>query len=476
MSCVQTDGRAAQILRALLDAALAETGGKQRVLAALRSHPERFDAVIAIGKAAASMLEGALDVLPDAHALLITKDGHVSSALRHRVGVEVIEAGHPLPDARSLEAGWRLLAFIAAAPAESPVLFLLSGGASSLVEVLPEGVSLADWQRVNAWLLGSGLDIHAMNAVRKRLSCIKGGRLLEHLGGRPALVLMISDVPGDDPASIGSGLLSPCPAVPLPQNLPDGVRGLLDAAPPMPALDDARWASVDARILASNATALDGAVRAALCLGVPIHRHDEFLRGDAAKTGARLARELIHGAPGVHLWGGETTVNLPEHPGRGGRNQHLALSAALALEGQAGVTLLAAGTDGTDGATQDAGACVDGATVTAIRAVGIDPEEALRNADSGTVFAAVDALIRSGPTGTNVMDVCWRLSPHDPASFAKLRATFIPSCRLFRDRHEKNSHTFCAQSDRLFAHWRRAYCLVFLPLRPPSWWRFCAAS
>jgi hydroxypyruvate reductase len=146
-------------------------------------------------------------------------------------------------------------------------------------------------------------------------------------------------------------------------------------------------------------------VRAALCLGVPVHRHDEFLQGDAAQTGARLARELIHGSPGVHLWGGETTVKLPNYPGRGGRNQHLALSAALALEGQVGITLLAAGTDGTDGATQDAGACVDGGTAAVIRARGIDPFEALSRADSGTALAAVDALIRTGPTGTNVMDV-----------------------------------------------------------------------
>jgi len=396
---------ASQILRTLLDAALLSVDGKFLVAHALRQRTEPFGGIVAIGKAAASMLEGALDVLPDVQALLITKDGHVCPVLRHHAGVEIIEAGHPLPDARSLEAGRCLLAFIAAASTERPLLFLLSGGASSLVEVLPEGVSLEDWRRVNAWLLGSGLDIHAMNALRKRLSIIKGGRLLEHLGGRRALVLMISDVPGDDPASIGSGLLSPCFAASLPQNLPDGVRDLLDAAPPMPVLDDPRWGSVEARILAGNATALDGAVRAALCLNVPIHRHAEFLQGDAAETAARLARELILGAPGVHLWGGETTVKLPNDPGRGGRNQHLALSAALALEGQAGVSLLAAGTDGTDGVTQDAGACVDGGTATAMRAAGIVPEDALRRADSGTALAAVDALIRTGSTGTNVMDV-----------------------------------------------------------------------
>ncbi|MDD2894343.1 MAG: DUF4147 domain-containing protein [Halothiobacillaceae bacterium] len=397
------------MLRNVLDAALAATDGRALVADDLRRRDAWLGSIVAIGKAAASMLEGALDVMPDAHALLITKDAHVSPALRQRAGVEIIEAGHPLPDARSLDAGRRLLAFIAAAPTERPLLFLLSGGASSLVEVLPEDVSLADWRRVNAWLLGSGLDIHAMNALRKRLSCIKGGRLLEHLGGRPAVVLMISDVPGDDPASIGSGLLSPSRSpgteLALPGHLPDGLRALLDRAPPQPAVDDTRWAAVESHILAGNATALDGAVGAALCLGLRIYRAHALLSGDAAQAGAHLARQLIDGAPGIYLWGGETTVDLPEHPGRGGRNQHLALGAALALEGQAGITLLAAGTDGTDGPTHDAGACVDGGTAAAMRAAGLAPEDALRRADSGTALAAVDALIRTGPTGTNVMDV-----------------------------------------------------------------------
>ena len=393
------------LLRSIWDAMLPSVDGKAVVLEYLYQHPDCFGAVVAIGKAASSMLEGALETLPDSPALLITKDGYVPPALCNRPCVEIIEAGHPLPDARSLHAGRRLLDFMAAAPVDRPMLFLLSGGASSLAEVLPEGVMLDDWQRVNAWLLGSGLDIHAMNAVRKRLSCIKGGRLLNHLGGRRAVLLMISDVLGDDPASIGSGPLSPCEVASLPENLPDWLRDLLDAAPSMPALDDPRWASVDSHTLASNATALDAAVRAAFCLGVPVHRSDELLRGDAREAGERLARQLIDGPPGVYLWGGETTVNLPEHPGRGGRNQHLALSAALALDGQDGITLLAAGTDGTDGPTEDAGSCVDGSTVAAIRAAGIDPETGLVHADSGTALAAVNALIRTGPTGTNVMDI-----------------------------------------------------------------------
>ncbi|MGK0673228.1 MAG: DUF4147 domain-containing protein [Halothiobacillaceae bacterium] len=394
------------ILRSLLEAALHAVDGRLLVARALHERAEPFAGVIALGKAASSMLEGALQVQPDVPALLITKDGHVPPRLRSHVGVEVREAAHPSPDARSLVAGQRLLEFIAASPQERPLLFLLSGGASSLVEVLPTGVTLEDWRRVNAWLLASGLDIHAMNAVRKRLSCIKGGRLLEHLGGRRAVVLMISDVPGGHPASIGSGPLMPSVDVLLPEGLPEWIERLLATAPPSPAPEDGRWRQVESHIIATNGMALDGAARAAMGLGVPIHRHAELLQGEAADVGGRLARWLMDTAPpGLHLWGGETTVHLPPESGRGGRNQHLALSAALALDGTSGITMLAVGSDGTDGPTADAGGCVDGVTAARIRAAGVDPVWALGAADSGTALAAAHALVRLGPTGTNVMDL-----------------------------------------------------------------------
>jgi hydroxypyruvate reductase len=402
IACAQ----AKAILRSLLEAALHAVDGRILVARALHERAAPVAGVIAFGKAASSMLEGALQAQPDVPALLITKDGHVSPRLWNHPGVEVREAGHPLPDARSLQAGRRLLEFIAASPKDAPLLFLLSGGASSLVEVLPTGVTLKDWRRVNAWLLASGLDIHAMNAVRKRLSCIKGGRLLEHLDGRSAVVLMISDVPGDDPASIGSGPLVPSPEVSLPVGLPDWIERLLATAPPSPAPEDGRWRQVETRIIATNGMALDGAVQAAMGLGLPIHRHAEFLQGDAAEVGARLARWLMDAAPpGLHLWGGETTVRLPPEPGRGGRNQHLALSAALALDGRSDIALLAAGTDGTDGTTEYAGACVDGHTATRLRVAGIDPTAVLVRADSGTALAAIGAQWHTGPTGSNVMDL-----------------------------------------------------------------------
>src|SRR3569623_898846 len=191
-------------------AALAAVHGRACVQNFLAATPVRgVQHVVAIGKAAAPMLEGAQAALGQVlrAALLITKPGYATPAAARILGVSLIEAGHPLPDESSLHAGAALLDFIAATPPYAPLLFLLSGGASSLVEVLPAGVSLTQLRRANGWLLGSGLDIHAVNAVRRRLSCIKGGRLASRLGGRRAVQLLISDVAGDDPAAIGSGLL-----------------------------------------------------------------------------------------------------------------------------------------------------------------------------------------------------------------------------------------------------------------------------
>lgn len=393
------------LLEDILRTALGAVEGRALVREHLSTRaPSHAPHVIAIGKAASSMLLGVLDVVPDVRALLVTKDGHVDPALRGRARIQVIESAHPVPDKRSLAAGSALLDFIAATPRDAALWVLISGGASSQVEVLPEGVSLADWQRANTWLLASGLDIHAVNAVRKGLSRIKGGRLLEALQGRPAEVMLISDVPGDDPASIGSGLLVASALLPLP-HLPDWIRDLLAQAPPVPGRDDPRWAGVHVHLLAGNAEALAAAAEAGRAAGLPVHCAYPPLEGDAAEAGRAIVRSLLSGPPGLHLWGGETTVALAEHPGRGGRNQHLALSAAIALAGTSNITLLAAGTDGTDGRTAEAGACVGGGTVADIRARGIDPADALRRCDSGTTLSVVDALIRTGPTGTNVMDL-----------------------------------------------------------------------
>lgn len=362
---------------------------------------------VAIGKAAGAMLDGARGALGERlqSALFITKPGHVTPGMEHRAGVTVMEAGHPVPDERSLQAGQALLDFIAALPDDAQVLFLISGGASSLVEVLPPGVGLDDLRLVNRWLLASGWEIHRMNALRKRLSCIKGGRLAAHLHGRNVLQLLLSDVPGDSPADIGSGLLVADEESQIAASaLPSWLQTLLKYSP-LPMEDASCFTNIETHIIASLDHALAAAVREAKKLGYVVQVHAERLSGDAAAVGRRLAAELLDGAAGLRIWGGETAVELPANPGRGGRNQHLALAAAEVLANRDKVWLLAAGTDGSDGPGEDAGALVDSGTISRGALDGLDAADCLRRADAGTFLEASGDLISTGPTGTNVMDM-----------------------------------------------------------------------
>ena len=364
--------------------------------------------VVALGKAAAAMYQGAQQALGGAitQALVISKVGHLDDLVASDVLI-VCEAGHPWPTQASLDAGQALLAFITDAPAEARFLFLISGGASSLVEVLAEGVSLDDVFRLNDWLLSSGLDISAMNHVRKAVSRIKGGRLAPYLQGRQALVLLISDVPGDDPATIGSGLLvaDGLLETEAPFEFPDWVEQLMSRASPMPATHDASFDSIDVDVVACLADAKRAAADEARRRGYRVYEDGAVLAGDAIMVARRLATELLNAEPGLYIWGGETTMCLPEQPGRGGRNQSLALAAAIELEGRGDVVLLAAATDGSDGPTQDAGAIVDGTTVQLAEQLGLEAVVALASADAGSLLAATGSLIQTGPTGTNVMDI-----------------------------------------------------------------------
>jgi len=391
-------------LLALLDAALARVGGRAAVRRALRNHRAAGPhAVLAVGKAAEAMLEGALDVLGAdlATGLLVTKAGHVDERRWRGTPVRVIESAHPLPDERSLAAGRAMLEFLGGVPAGLPVLVLVSGGASALVEVLRPGLTLEDLQRANAWMLANGLPIGEMNRIRRGLSAVKAGGLLAYLGERPVRGLLISDVPGDEPAVIGSGLLVPyaaAPSIALPDWLARMVQAGLataptaDAAPPL-------------ELVATLDDALAAAAERARAAGEQVHHHPGFLEGDAGEQGAAIGEFLLGASPGVHLWGGETTVRLPPDPGRGGRNQHLALALAGRIAGHDGLWCLAAGTDGTDGPTEDAGGLVDGGTWQRAREGGCDPDAALRAADAGTALEAAGDLVNTGPTGTNVMDL-----------------------------------------------------------------------
>lgn len=387
-------------LLAVYAAALQRVDGRVAVRRQLAGECATDTALVAIGKAAEAMAGGALDALGGAVAagLVVTKQGYAAGQLP--AGIQVLEAGHPVPDATSLAAGRALLDFLEAQPPARRLLFLISGGASSLVEVPPPGVTLDLLQRANAWLLASGLAIDTVNAVRRRLSAIKGGGLLRWIGGRTATCLLISDVPGDDPAVIGSGPLVRPHTVALPSGLPDWLARA--GVEPEPVEGGAGCALA---IVARLDDALAAAAQAGARLGYPVHRHVDFLHGDAGEVGLRLGRCLCDAPAGLHLWGGETTMHLPGRPGRGGRSQHLALAAATAIAGRDDVALLAGATDGSDGPGEDAGGLVDGGTVARGALDGLDAASCLRGADSGRLLDAAGDLIQTGPTGTNVMDL-----------------------------------------------------------------------
>ncbi len=374
------EASATALLLELLQAGLQSVEGSRCVRAALSAIAPggRFVAA-AIGKAALAMALGAREALGAAleAVLVVCPDAPGDEAFVAPAGLEIHRSAHPLPDARSLRAGARLLAWLEALPATVTPLFLISGGASALVEVPIPGVTLSELVRLTQRALADGRDIVALNTARAALSQIKGGALAARLGGRRALALFISDVPGDDPALIGSGLLGPAPG------------------------GDA----VQREIIASIDRAMDAVVDAARARGLTATRARHRFAGDVRRLATQFTHELALSDTEVRVWGGESTLVLPEAPGRGGRNQHLALAAARLLAGYPNLALLAAATDGRDGPTAEAGAVVDGETCGRIALQGLDCDERLRRADSGTALAAAGALVRTGDTGTNVADL-----------------------------------------------------------------------
>jgi hydroxypyruvate reductase len=342
--------------------------------------------------------------------LVITKSGHAVPRPPGSLDTEVLEAGHPVPTPESLRAGARLLEWVGERSQDRWLLFLISGGTSSLVEAPVAGVALDDLARINRWLLSSGLSIAEINAVRRRVSRIKGGNLLKVTGGRRLAVWLISDVAGDDPAVIGSGPLYPGQQTAREEpRYPEWLRALLEGLPaaapapvgiPVP----------EHRVLGNLQMACRAAAARARQRGFRARVEPVELDGDAELTGRHLARRLAQAPSGIQIWGGETTVVLPEHPGRGGRNQHLALAAAIELAGREDAAMLAIGTDGSDGPTEDAGALVDSGSLRRGELSGLDAGEQLRRANSGVFLEATGDLIATGPTGTNVRDlvIAWK--------------------------------------------------------------------
>ncbi|HEX2667617.1 MAG TPA: DUF4147 domain-containing protein [Gammaproteobacteria bacterium] len=383
--------------------ALAAVEGRACVRDWLRVHPLGGPYhLVALGKAAGAMAAGALEADGEGlrSGLVITRHGYLDEAAVYRdPRILALEAGHPLPDEHSLAAGAALRLFLGEAPDDARFLFLVSGGASSLVEVPVDGVSLQDLRQLNLWLLGSGLPIAAVNRVRTAVSRIKGGRLAAELRGRAAMLLLMSDVPGDVLEDIGSGLLLPSAPLSMPE-LPARFAALPLQREPVPTS-----AGIDTHLIASNRHAREAVAAAAHAVGHAVEDHGPFPETDAASCGERIAQLMLKAGKGVHVWGGETTVKLPDNPGQGGRNQHLALAAARVLAGTDGVILLAAGTDGSDGGSDDAGALVDGATLERGSDAGYDAADCLARADAGSFLEGSGDLVHTGPTGTNVMDL-----------------------------------------------------------------------
>ncbi len=417
LTSVNTRQRLLQLYQRLL----VEIRGDRLVAQALQSTSLKSEKIVllASGKAAASMVRGAVQILGNRiiDARVITKAGHCQG-LEEETGIRCLEAGHPLPDAHSLEAGQALLEWLPRLPVEVSLLVLTSGGTSALVEVLPQATSLEALVHLNQWLLGRGLDIHAINRIRRSVSCIKGGGLLACVPPMiPVEHLILSDVPGDNLAIIGSGLfvatatesgietdtLTGCAA------LPDWVQAMQQAAVGCRAWQAKSRSNhrVNHQIISSNTRACQRLVELATQANQSdVYLHRPPLAGDAGLQGWAIASYLRKQAPtGLHIWGGETAVVLPLQPGRGGRNQHLALAAAQELAGTEHISLLAVATDGSDGPTDDAGALVDGGTLGRGKAEGLEAGRVLQQADAGHFLEASGDLVSSGVTGTNVMDI-----------------------------------------------------------------------
>lgn len=392
--------------------------------------------VTGAGKAAASLARGLEAVLGDRidSGVVLVKHGHGRPLQR----IAVLEGGHPVPDAAGLAGTRQIMQTVEAAAENDTMFFVLTGGASALLVEPAPGLSFADLQTANKLLVNGGAQIDEINAVRKHLSAVTGGRLRQRARCAQFCTLAISDVLGDSPAAIGSGptvadpsTFQDCVAIvdryglraALPraviEHLDRGVAGLIAETPKEPSglFRDSHY-----RIVASNRISIDAAARLAREQGCRVEILTTQMQGHTHDAAHRFAAELREAAgsrsssdaPIVLLAGGETTLAV-EGNGRGGRNQEFALVAALDLQGVANVAVLSAGTDGTDGPTDAAGACIDGSTVERARARGLDAQDFLKRQDSYTLLHALGDLHRTGPTGTNVMDLviglCYQCRP-----------------------------------------------------------------
>lgn len=428
-------------LRHLIQAALQEVDPAQAVRSHLRREGdvllvdgERYDLarfrrmfVVGGGKAGAPMAAAVEEVLGDCltAGLVNVKYGHAGV---RTAKVEVREAGHPIPDANGEEGARRMLALAESLGEDDLLICVISGGGSALLPLPAPGLTLADKQAITDALLRAGATINELNAVRKHLSAIKGGQLARAAYPATVIACLLSDVVGNPLDVIASGPTTPdthtyedalavLRRYGLLQQAPRAVlerleRGAAGKVPETPKPGDRAFDRVQNVIVADNAAAAQAAVREAQRLGYHTLLLSTFVEGEArevAKVFASIAKEMArHGRPlprpACLVAGGETTVTV-RGEGKGGRNQELALAAALALEGWEGVLVVGLATDGTDGPTDSAGAIASGSTVARARALGLDPEDYLRRNDSYPFFKALGDGLFLGPTQTNVNDL-----------------------------------------------------------------------
>lgn len=423
-----------ETLRALFDAALSAVDPSR----ALIPHLKRVEEMVHSDKAerlfVAGFGKGALPMALAAEAALgsrissgivIVPKGSDLSLIPGRM--EVLKAGHPDPDAEGVAATQKVMHLSEAADAQSLLLLLVSGGGSALLTAPASGITLAEKLQTARLLMRAGADIRELNTVRKHLSLIKGGNLARIAHPARVVALVLSDVVGDPLEVIASGPAFSDPSTfeqarsvllrrGIAALVPEAVRRRLESGakgeiPETPKPGDPVFDRVETRVVARNRDALEGAARAALGMGLTVRVREEPVTGEAREAGAMLAEEALQVrrtlAPGeiiCLLSGGETTVTVTGG-GKGGRNQEVALAFALKVEGESGIALLCAGTDGIDGPTDAAGAIVDGFTSGRARRNGLEPEAFLADNNAYVLLEAADALLKTGPTGTNVMDL-----------------------------------------------------------------------
>jgi len=404
------------LLRRLFDEAVRAADPMRSLAAHLPPRPEGRAVLVGAGKASARMAEAVEAVWGPCEGLVITRYGYG----RPCAGVEIVEAAHPVPDEAGRAATARMLRLLEGLGEGDTVLALISGGASSLL-VQPTGdMTLEDKRAVNAALLSSGAPIGHMNLIRKYLSRVKGGQLAAAAYPARMLALMISDVPGDDPAMIGSGPTVGEPGTAAQAralvarygiDLPASAQAVLDGDSGVIPPGDRCLSRVTNVVFAAPSQSLDAAAEVARSEGLRVEMLGSDLEGEArdvARAHAALAREMQArlapgAAPVLLMSGGELTVTR-RGDGVGGPNAEYALALALALDGAAGIHAIACDTDGVDGAAEVAGATIAPDTLARARATGIDAEAALARNDAHGFFAALGDPVITGPTLTNVND------------------------------------------------------------------------